>query len=87
MGGVTNEEKILRSLELLKDFGYKSDSIKAIKHLPAQEGSFRDYPDDVHPALRAALEAKGVTRLYSHQRSTWEALKEGQNVVVVTPTA
>ncbi|MGZ5452783.1 MAG: DEAD/DEAH box helicase [Candidatus Aminicenantales bacterium] len=84
---MTNEEKILRSLELLKDFGYKSDSIKAIKHLPAWEGSFRDYPDDVHPALRGALEAKGFTRLYSHQRSTWEALKEGKNVVVVTPTA
>ena len=84
---MSNEEKILRSLELLKDFGYKSDSIKAIKHLPAQEGSFRDYPDDVHPALRGALEAKGFTRLYSHQRSTWEALKEGKNVVVVTPTA
>ncbi|HSA94619.1 MAG TPA: DEAD/DEAH box helicase, partial [Acidobacteriota bacterium] len=84
---MSNEEKILRSLELLKDFGYKSDSIKAIKHLPAQDGSFRDYPDDVHAALRGALEAKGFARLYSHQRSTWEALKEGRNVVVVTPTA
>ena len=52
---MSNEEKILRSLELLKDIGYKSDSIKAIKHLPAQEGRYRDYPDDVHPALREAL--------------------------------
>ena len=84
---MSNEEKILRSLELLKDIGYKSDSIKAIKHLPAQEGQYRDYPDDVHPALREALAAKGFTSLYSHQRSSWEALKEGKNVVVVTPTA
>jgi DEAD/DEAH box helicase domain-containing protein len=84
---MSNEEKILRSLELLKDFGYKSDSIKAIKHLPAQEGSFRDYPDDVHPALREALAAKGFTHLFSHQRSSWEALREGKNIVVVTPTA
>src|SRR5512136_901195 len=84
---MSNEEKILKSLELLKDFGYKSDSIKAIKHLPAQEGSFRDYPDDVHPALRKALADKGFTSLFSHQRSSWEALKEGKNAVVVTPTA
>jgi len=84
---MANEEKILKSLELLKDFGYKSDSIKAIKHLPAQAGSFRDYPDDVHPALRQALVDKGFTQLFSHQRSSWEALKEGKNVVVVTPTA
>ncbi|HSA94412.1 MAG TPA: DEAD/DEAH box helicase, partial [Acidobacteriota bacterium] len=84
---MSNEEKILRSLELLKDIGYKSDSIKAIKHIPAQEGKYRDYPDDVHPALREALTAKGFNQLFSHQRSTWEALKEGKNVVVVTPTA
>jgi DEAD/DEAH box helicase domain-containing protein len=84
---MSNEEKILRSLELLKDIGYKSDSIKAIKHLPAQEGSYSDYPDGVHPALREALVAKGFTSLYSHQRSSWEALKEGKNIVVVTPTA
>jgi DEAD/DEAH box helicase domain-containing protein len=87
MSPMANEERILRSLELLKDIGYKSDSIKAIKHIPAQEGRYEDYPDGVHPALREALAAKGFTRLFSHQRSTWEALKEGRNVVVVTPTA
>jgi DEAD/DEAH box helicase domain-containing protein len=84
---MANEEKILRSLGLLKDIGYKSDSIRAIKHLPAQEGSFGDYPDDVHPALRQALVDKGFGRLFSHQRSSWEALKEGKHIVVVTPTA
>ncbi|MBE0712024.1 MAG: DEAD/DEAH box helicase, partial [Candidatus Aminicenantes bacterium] len=84
---MSNEEKILKAIELIKDFGYKSDSIRAIKHLPAQEGTYRDYPDDVHPALREALAAKGFTSLYSHQRSSWEALREGKNIVVVTPTA
>jgi DEAD/DEAH box helicase domain-containing protein len=84
---MSNEEKILKAIELIKDFGYKSDSIKAIKHLPAQEGKYRDYPDDVHPALRKALVDKGFTSLYSHQRSSWEALREGKNIVVVTPTA
>ena len=84
---MSNEEKILKAIELIKDFGYKSDSIRAIKHLPAREGIYRDYPDDVHPALREALAAKGFTSLYSHQRSSWEALREGKNIVVVTPTA
>ncbi len=84
---MSNEERILRALELLKDIGYKSDSIKAIKHIPAQEGKFLDYPDGVHPALREALAAKGFDRLFSHQRSCWDALQERKNVVVVTPTA
>ncbi|MBP1770808.1 MAG: box helicase domain protein, partial [Candidatus Aminicenantes bacterium] len=84
---MSNEEKILKSLNLLREIGERSDSIKAFQYLPAREGQFRDYPDDVHPALREALAAKGFTSLYSHQRSSWDALKEGKNIVVVTPTA
>lgn len=84
---MSNQEKILRSIELLKEIGYRTDSICAIKHLPAQEGRYREYPDGVHPALREALGQKGFHRLYSHQRSCWDALREKKNVVVVTPTA
>jgi len=84
---MTKDEKLLRSIELLKDIGYRDNSICAIKHLPAQEGKYRDYPDGVHPALREALEQKGFHRLYSHQRSCWDALQDKKNVVVVTPTA
>jgi DEAD/DEAH box helicase domain-containing protein len=82
-----NDDRIVRSIELLKEIGYRSDSICAIKHLPAQEGKYRDYPDGVHPALLEALGQKGFHRLYSHQRSSWDALQERKNVVVVTPTA
>ncbi|MGZ4886112.1 MAG: DEAD/DEAH box helicase, partial [Candidatus Aminicenantales bacterium] len=84
---MSNQEKILRSIELLKEIGYRTDSICAIKHLPAQEGQYREYPDGVHQALREALAQKGIHRLYSHQRSCWDALSEKKNVVVVTPTA
>jgi DEAD/DEAH box helicase domain-containing protein len=33
------------------------------------------------------LRARGVSRLYSHQRDAYEALESGNNVCVVTPTA
>ncbi len=81
------EENLLKSLELLREIGRKSDSIRAIKHLPAQAGRFQDYPDGVHPALLEALRQKGFERLYSHQLTSWQALREGKNIVVVTPTA
>ena len=84
---MSRAEKILKSIELLKDIGSKFDSITAIKHIPAQEGSFREYPEEVHPVLRDALRGKGFEKLYSHQRSAWDALQEKRNVVVVTPTA
>jgi DEAD/DEAH box helicase domain-containing protein len=83
----SREEKLLQSLQILQEMGLKEDAITAVKHIPAQEGRYADYPPDVHPLLRTALEKKGYARLYSHQRSSWEALKSGAHIVVVTPTA
>jgi DEAD/DEAH box helicase domain-containing protein len=81
------EENLIKSLEMLREISLKNDSLRAIKHLPAQEGSYQDYPKQVHPALVKALREKGFERLYTHQYSSWEALQQGKNVVVVTPTA
>ncbi|MEE8381799.1 MAG: DEAD/DEAH box helicase, partial [Thermodesulfobacteriota bacterium] len=84
---MSREESLLKSLELLKDIGVKNDSIRAIKHIPAQEGKYCEYPSDVHPALAKALKEKGFLKLYTHQHLSWRLLKEGKNIVVVTPTA
>jgi len=81
------EVALIKSLDLLQAIGLKNHSLCAFKRLPASEGTFEDYPDEVHPDLRDALRRKGFERLYSHQRRAWEMLKEGRNIVVVTPTA
>jgi DEAD/DEAH box helicase domain-containing protein len=81
------QENLLKALDLLQDAALKTDSLRTIKHLPAQEGRYVDYPADVHPSLVKALREKGYERLYTHQHSCWEAARQGQNAVVVTPTA
>lgn len=81
------EASLLKSLETLQSLGVKAESIRAIKHLPAQEGRYEDYPEDVHPALLKAFQDKGFTRLYTHQQTAWQHLHEGKNIAVVTPTA
>ncbi|UCC38925.1 MAG: DEAD/DEAH box helicase [Candidatus Aminicenantes bacterium] len=81
------EENLLKSLEILKEMGIKNDSIRAIKHLLAQEGQYEDYPPEVHPSLVEAFKEKGFHKLYSHQHQSWQLLNEGKNIVVVTPTA
>ena len=45
------------------------------------------WPDAVDARLRAALEARGVAELYSHQAAAVEQALAGCNVVVTTPTA
>src|SRR5258708_30495719 len=44
-------------------------------------------PADLSPGLRAALEARGVTHLYTHQATAIAAARAGRHVVVATPTA
>ncbi|WP_459863952.1 DEAD/DEAH box helicase [Endothiovibrio diazotrophicus] len=54
---------------------------------PAREGRYAALPDALDGRLKGALAARGVARLYSHQREAWEAVRGGRHIVVVTPTA
>jgi DEAD/DEAH box helicase domain-containing protein len=55
--------------------------------VPGQEGAFAPLPDDLPPALAAALRARGIDQLYSHQAEAWRATQSGAHVAIVTPTA
>lgn len=55
--------------------------------IPGREGSYRDFPADLHPKLREALQQKGIERLYSHQREAYDEVRKNKNIVTVTPTA
>jgi DEAD/DEAH box helicase domain-containing protein len=55
--------------------------------LPGRPGRHAPLPRELPPALAAALKARGVEQLYSHQAEAWHAVREGKDVVVVTPTA
>jgi DEAD/DEAH box helicase domain-containing protein len=55
--------------------------------IPAVTARHADFPEELAPALRAALCARGVAQLYSHQRAAWEHISAGRHTVVVTPTA
>jgi len=55
--------------------------------MPALPARFAELPQALHPRLQAALSARGLTRLYAHQRETWDRVRRGEHVVVATPTA
>ncbi len=55
--------------------------------VPATAGRYADLPVELDPRLRQAIQARGIARLYSHQRETWDAVANGRHTVVVTPTA
>jgi DEAD/DEAH box helicase domain-containing protein len=55
--------------------------------LPAKPAHFVSFPSSIHPVLRDAIEARGIHSLYTHQLYSFQAVKAGKNVVVVTGTA
>ena len=63
------------------------EMLTAVRHYPAREAQWAEFPDWVTPDLRAAYRAKGIQQLYTHQASAAEAVHAGKNVVIVTPTA
>ena len=61
--------------------------ITAVRRFPAREAEFTEFPSWMHADLIAAYKAKGVRQPYSHQSAAAEAVHNGKNVVIVTPTA
>lgn len=53
----------------------------------AIEGRFAPLPEDLSPQVKELLNRRGITQLYSHQLESYQAVRKGRNVVVVTPTA
>jgi DEAD/DEAH box helicase domain-containing protein len=59
----------------------------AERELPARPAAWAPFPDGIDARLIAGLERLGVRELYAHQRAAVDAIGEGSDVVVATPTA
>ena len=54
---------------------------------PARTPRFAPIPDELHPKVRAALDAAGIDRLFTHQADAWDAAQRSEHIVVATGTA
>src|SRR6266571_1349692 len=55
--------------------------------IPSSSPQYSPLPADLRPELAAALESRGITRLYSHQAEAYAEIRRGRHLAVVTPTA
>src|SRR5438132_5539079 len=81
---------LTRVHEVLDTFAsrdHTGETLTAIRHFPAREAQWADFPAWVNADLASAYAAKGIRRLYTHQAAAAEAVHTGKNVVIVTPTA
>jgi len=71
---------------LLSDRSF-SECVTYYRTLPPAEPAYAEFPPELHERLVEALRSRGITRLYSHQYESYTAVRAGNNIVVVTPTA
>ncbi|MEO7274740.1 MAG: DEAD/DEAH box helicase [Vicinamibacterales bacterium] len=82
------QEALSRLTSSRAPLGPEADPIVTAAHrLPAVAAAFGPYPENTDPRLRAALAARGVEQLYTHQSEAFVHVAAGRNVVTVTPTA
>ena len=62
-------------------------SAAAIVDIPEKAGDWEDYPSWVNPQLQSVLKKHGMERLYKHQAQAIRFIRNGKDVVLVTPTA
>jgi DEAD/DEAH box helicase domain-containing protein len=65
----------------------KNTAVSAYHYIPAREPRLVDLPAALHPSIKAVLADRGIRQLYSHQAEAFASVQNGNNTVVVTPTA
>jgi len=76
-----------RILNELKKYNKVSSCLTAWEHIPVKPAVYEEFPGWIEDRLVHILREKGITKLYSHQASALELIRNKKNVVVVTPTA
>ncbi|GKU80965.1 DEAD/DEAH box helicase [Niallia sp. NCCP-28] len=83
--------KVRKNLQqIIHDFKYSEeykDQIAYWHTLEAKEAKVTPLPSDLSPKIKAALEKRGVSQLYTHQKSAYEQVRKNRSIVAVTPTA
>lgn len=72
-------------IESLKRDKQISESITAYRYIPPKPSSFSDLV--LKDEIRDVLKNRGIDRFYTHQAEAIKLIREGKNVVIMTPTA
>ena len=64
-----------------------ADNVVDWRVLPAERPRFEDWPTNLDPRVTQALARRGINRPYTHQAQAIDHALDGNDTVVVTPTA
>ena len=71
----------------LRDDPRFMENVTEWRVLPAREAKYAPFPEELDGRIVQVLKARGIERLYTHQRQALDCALAGRDFVVVTPTA
>ncbi|MFZ1685733.1 MAG: DEAD/DEAH box helicase [Candidatus Zixiibacteriota bacterium] len=74
-------------LDFLRNDPEVAPNITTWKTFPPKPPKFADYPKGIDRRIVETMQKRGVEKLYTHQASAIQASLDGEDIVVVTPTA
>lgn len=75
----------VNNIDMFKNDVRYRENIAHIETIPAKKASFKKV-DDLNENIVSYLGSKNI-KLYEHQAETYDAIKNGENVIITTPTA
>ncbi|MTT32933.1 DEAD/DEAH box helicase [Terrilactibacillus sp. BCM23-1] len=79
--------KVRQSIENLLTILRNNPNIAHWHTIPERHAQSVSFPEEMDQRLIEALSHRGISTLYSHQAEAFLKVKEGKNIVAVTPTA
>ena len=77
-------EAVIKRLRFESRF---AECLTAWRTIPERPAEMVPLPEDLEPRLVAALRARGIEQLYSHQAEAFASVRQGRHTAVVTGTA
>ena len=74
-------------MEMMKNNPDIRENIVHWETIKEKEATYVPLPNTLHPSLKQALEKRGITQLYSHQKTAFDYGMQGVSFTAVTPTA
>ena len=71
----------------LRDDPRFMENVTEWRVLPARKAKYAPFPQELDARIVQVLKARGIERLYTHQRQALDCALAGRDFVVVTPTA
>ena len=75
----------INKIDMFKNDVKYRENIAYIQTIPAKKASFKKV-EDIDECIVQYLDNKNI-KLYQHQADTYESVKNGENVIITTPTA